>query len=99
ERPMHIPDHVCRGKRSKSDKSSAILKHIILNLAAQHTERASIRSLSKLVGLEHSTICLYIRRGAFSESAAKRITEHFPNHSIKAADLMDPLALLGKSPG
>lgn len=96
---MQIPDHVCRGKRSKNEKSSAILKHIILNLAAQHTERASIRSLSKLVGLEHSTICIYIRRGAFSELAANRIAQRFASDGIKAEHLMSPLALLNKSPG
>lgn len=96
---MKIPDHVLRGKRSNADKSSAVLKYIILNLAAQHTERASIRSLSKLVGLEHSTICIYIRRGAFSELAANRIAQRFTADGIKAEHLMMPLTLLDKSPG
>lgn len=96
---MNIPDHILRGKRSKADKSSAILKFVILNLAAQHTDRASVRSLAKRVGLEHSTISIYIRRGQFSPAAAERIVRELAVTDVKPDHLINPLALLSASPG
>lgn len=96
---MNIPEHVCRGKRSNADKSSAILKFVLLNLAARYTSRASIRSLAEEVGMDHSTICLYMRNGSFSNTAANRIIETFPDTGLRADNLVQPLTLLSKSPG
>lgn len=91
---MQIPDHILRGKRSKADKASAVLKYIILTLAVQHTSRASVRSLAKLLEMDHSTVSIYIRRGAFPEATAERIVSKLKHPQLKAEHLAKPLSML-----
>lgn len=88
---MDIPNWVDAKKR-KSQKPSARLKYILANLAARHTGRQSMRALAEKVGLDHSTLSLYIRRGSFSVSAAERIQTVLGAKEISAAVLITPMA-------
>lgn len=88
---MQIPSWVEKNARSKNAKASARLKYTLTLLAAKHTARQSIRALAEKVGMDHSTISFYIRRGAFSEKAAKRIEENLGSKEITAAFLRNPL--------
>jgi transcriptional regulator with XRE-family HTH domain len=87
---MQIPSWVDAKKRRKADKASARLKYILTLTAAKHTGRQSIRALAERCGMNHSTISLYIRKGAFSEKAAKRIEEVIGREEIAAEFLMNP---------
>lgn len=95
---MQIPSWVDAKKRRKADKASARLKYILTLTAAKHTGRQSIRALAERCEMSHSTISLYIRRGSFSEKAAKRIEEIVGQKEITAAFLMNPLGE-ARSPG
>lgn len=96
---MQIPHFVEAGRKTKKAKASARLKYVLSNLAAQHTSRSSMRALGDLVGLDHSTLSAYIRRGSFSEPAAKRIEDRLGLDSdITAAELMDPMTM-ERAPG
>ncbi len=88
---MQIPQWVDKGKRSKADKAAARLKYVIGLLAAQHTERASMRSLAEHCGLDHSTIATYVRRGAFSDSAATAIVSALADKALEVWHLTRPL--------
>lgn len=92
---MQIPHFVEAGRKTKKAKASARLKYVLANLAAQHTSRSSMRALADKVGLDHSTISTYIRRGSFSEPAALRIQEAMvaEGSDITAADLIDPMRM------
>jgi hypothetical protein len=91
EQAMQIPQWVERGKRRKAERASARLKYTMTFLAAKHTGRQSIRALAEMVGMDHSTISIYIRRGSFSERAAKRIEEALGTEEVTARFLMEPL--------
>jgi hypothetical protein len=91
---MLIPAFVEAGRKTKKAKASARLKFVLTNLAAQHTSRSSMRALANLVGLDHSTLSTYIRRGSFSKPAADRIEERIGAVSnITAAELIDPMIM------
>jgi hypothetical protein len=88
---MQIPHWVDKGKRSKAEKATARLKYIIGILAAQHTARGSMRSLGEHCGLDHSTIAIYVRRGAFSASAAGVIVGKLRDPDLHTWHLTRPL--------
>jgi hypothetical protein len=90
---MRIPAWVDGARSSKSKRASSRLRFICNHLAAQYTERASLRALGELVGLDHSTIAIYIRRGAFSLPAAEKIVAALPAKAIRASDLTNPLEI------
>lgn len=90
---MHIPTWVEKGLRTKEAKSTARLKFIVGNLAARHTGRASMRALAEHVGLDHSTISGYIRKGTFSEQAAATIIEKLGDTSVTTKMLIEPLTI------
>jgi hypothetical protein len=90
---MEIPTWVDAKKRSKSAKATARLKFMLTYLAAKNTGRGSMRALAELVGLDHSTLSTYIRRGAFSEAAAQRIEAKLGAKQITADMLVDPLSI------
>ena len=90
---MQIPAWVEKGLRSNAAKSTARLKFIVGNIAARHTGRASMRALAEKVGLDHSTISGYIRRGAFSPQAAQAIVSKLNDPTISATMLTVPLTL------
>lgn len=95
---MQIPHFVEVGRKTKKAKASARLKFVLANLAAQHTSRSSMRALADKIGMDHSTLSTYIRRGYFSEPAAKRIEEVMGAVSdITAAELMDPMIMVRAS--
>lgn len=95
---MTIPHWVEHGKRSKREKATARLKYLMSTLAARHTSRSSMRGLADMVGMSHSTLSLYIRRGAFTESAAKCIVEVLKDGELTPQMLVDPMSI-SKSPG
>lgn len=95
---MTIPHWVDKGKRSKSEKATARLKYLMSTLAARHTSRSSMRGLADMIDMSHSTLSLYIRRGAFTDSAAKHIVESLKDGELTAEMLMDPMSI-SKSPG
>lgn len=95
---MDIPNWVDKGKRSKGERATARLKYIISTLAARHSPRCSMRGLADMVGLNHSTIAIYVRRGAFSSLAAERIVEKLNDPTLTTAMLIDPMSI-PKSPG
>lgn len=96
---MHtIPTWVDKGKTRNAQRASARLDYLMGLLAALHTERKSIRGLAEKVGMDHSTISLYIRNGAFTEAAANRIVTALKDPKLTAAMLMNPMGI-DKSPG
>lgn len=95
---MHIPKWVEKGLRTKADKAVARLKYVTASLAARHTERNSVRGLAEMVGLDHSTISIYIRRGKFSQKAADLIVQKLGDKTLTATMLTDPLSI-PKEPG
>lgn len=95
---MNIPAWVDKGKRSKSERCVARLKYVIGLLAAQHTSRGSARALAEKVGLNHSTVSIYVRRGKFSDQAAHTIVINLNDPTITVGMLTDPLSI-AKAPG
>lgn len=93
-----IPTWVDKKARSKAEKASARLDYLLGLIAAIHTDRKSIRGVAEKVGLDHSTISLYIRQGKFSEKAAARMVAGIKDEHLTVAMLTDPLSI-GKSPG
>jgi lambda repressor-like predicted transcriptional regulator len=87
---LFIPPFVDRNKK-KSERASARLRYMLAVLAAKHTGRQSMRALSEMVGLDHSTLSTYIRKGSFSERSANRIAEAIGTDEITADMLMNPL--------
>lgn len=90
---MQIPAWVEKGLRSNAAKSTARLKFIVGNIAARHTGRASMRALAEKVGMDHSTISGYIRRGAFSEQAALTMVVKLNDPTVSVGMLLSPLSL------
>jgi len=90
---MQIPAWVEKGLRTQAQKSRARLKYIVGNLAARHTGRASMRALAEKVGMDHSTISGYIRRGSFSDQAAANVVAALSDSELSVAMLTTPLSL------
>ena len=90
---MYIPAWVEKDKRSQSAKRTARLKFIINGLAARFTSRGSIRAFGLFVGVDHSTISGYIRKGEFSEAAAKTIIAKVGDPTLTVEMLTDPLSI------
>ena len=44
--------------------------------------------------MDHSTVSIYIRRGAFPEATAERIVSKLKHPSLKAEHLSTPLSML-----
>lgn len=96
---MHtIPTWVDKNKSRGRDKASARLDYLVGLLAALHTERKSIRGLAEKIGMDHSTISLYIRKGAFTMPAATRIVETLKDPKLAVTMLTEPLTI-ARSPG
>lgn len=95
---MNIPAWVDKGKRSKSERCVARLKYVIGMLAARHTSRGSARALAEMVGLNHSTVSIYVRRGKFSDQAARTIVTSLNDSTLTVGMLTDPLSI-DKAPG
>jgi IS30 family transposase len=96
---MTIPHRVDAKLRSKSAKSTARLRYIVAQLAATYTARNSVRALAELVGIDHSTISIYIKRGAFSDSATAKIMAALPDlNNISKEHLTNPMSI-AHSPG
>lgn len=95
EQNMRFPAWVDGPRKTKSQRASARLKYIINTLAAQHTDRGSIRALALRVGLDHSTISLYITAGKFTETAAVKIIAALAcvPRDLKPSYLTDPLSI------
>lgn len=96
---MHtIPSWVDKGKTRSKDKASARLDYLVGLLSALHTERKSVRGLAEVVGMDHSTISLYVRQGEFSVSSAERIVEALKDPKLAVTMLTEPLTI-ARSPG
>ena len=96
---MKIPHWVDARKRKKTERASARLKYVLGVIAATHTGRQSMRALAEKVGMDHSTLSTYIRRGAFSVAAAQRIECTFGRDVVTCEFLLDPLSIATKTPG
>lgn len=90
---MHIPAWVEKDKRSLNAKRTARLKFIINNLASRFTSRSSIRAFGLFVGVDHSTISGYIRKGEFSETAANAIIAKVADPEITVEMLTNPMSI------
>lgn len=99
---MKIPHFVDARKRTKKERQSARLKYVLGVIAAKNTGRQSMRALADMVGLDHSTLSTYIRRGSFSVPAAEKVIAGLQQHKIApevtVEQLIDPL-LIEKVPG
>ena len=78
--------------RTKKARAKNRLKYIIGILAMQATGKASVRAFAEHIGLNHSTISIYIGRGKFSEQCASHIQTQMPG-LVQAADLINPLEI------
>ena len=88
---MQFPPWANGPKLSKKRRASLRLRFIVSNLALNVSGRQSHRALAEHVGLNHSTISLYVSRGAFSEKAAKTIEQRVGQTTCRAEWLTDPL--------
>ena len=88
---MQFPPWANGPKLSKKQRASLRLRYIISKISLQISGRQSHRALAEHVGLNHSTISLYVSRGAFSEKAAKTIEERVGRTICRAEWLTDPL--------
>lgn len=88
---LKIPLWVEKGLKTNKAKATARLKFILTNLAARHTGRASLRALADRVGLDHSTLSVYTRAGAFSEKAASTFVANLNDPMITVEVLTKPL--------
>lgn len=88
---MKFPAWVNGQNKTKQQKASARLKYIMTMLAAKHAPSMSMRGLADIVGLDHSTLSFYIRKGSFSYKAASRIVDALPHGEITIDALMNPL--------
>ena len=95
---MDIPSWVEKGKRTDRQRASARLKYVMMTMASRHTPRHSIRGLAELVGMNHSTLSIYIRRGECSAAAAQRIVEKLNDSGLTTTMLTDPMSI-PKAPG
>lgn len=91
---MIFPPFVDKNK-TKAGRASARLRYILVKLSVEHTGRHSMRGLAEVVGLDHSTLSTYIRKGGFSETAAFRVFHSIPNCPVTIEELMNPM-LIGK---
>lgn len=82
--------------RSKAQRATNRLKYILSQLAIGATERNSMRALGEVVGLDHSTLAIYVRRGQFSEKAARKIEAKFGSDVCPATHLTNPLNIGSK---
>lgn len=90
---MLIPQWVDTHKRSNNAKSRARLRYVLANIAAKHTGRQSMRALAEHVGVDHSTLSTYVRRGGCSTATAKRIIDTFPDCGLSIENLVNPMTL------
>lgn len=90
---MNIPTWVDNKNRGRQARASARLRYVMNVLAAKHSDRQTMRSLAEKVALDHSTLSLYIRRGAFSKSAAERIVKMLKTDEVTVHMLMRPLEI------
>ncbi len=72
---MDIPNWVDAKTCKKSQINTARLRYIMNVIAAKHTGGSSLRALAERIKMDHSTLSLYVRRGRFSEPAAKKINK------------------------
>ena len=95
---MHFPEWADNKRMTKKQRASARLKFILMELANRHTGRASLRGLAEVVGLNHSTLCKYVKDGRFTESKACQMEVRLGRSSVTAAMLIDPLSIVSTKP-
>lgn len=61
-------------------------------LAAEYSPVGSLKSIADAVGINYSTILIYVSRGKFSDVLAERFAKTFPAW-IKKEHLTDPLSI------
>ena len=67
---------------------------MLCRLAIECTDKPTIRALCEFSGLvNHSTVSIYITRGAFSQVMAEKFEEKFGAEHITAAQLTNPLEI------
>ena len=91
ESDMQFPPWADGPKLSKKRRATLRLKYMISRLALIASVRQSHRALGERCGLDHSTISMYVRRGAFSPNAAAVIEQAMGRNNIRAEWLTDPL--------
>lgn len=87
---MEFPKWADAPKMKKADRASGRLRYLLMTLALTHTGKNSVRALSTIVGLNHSTLSKYIKQGFFTEKAAAQVQLRI---GFSAAFLMDPLSI------
>lgn len=100
---MYFPDWVEKGCRTRRQRATARLKFILFTATYDLTGMRGPRVLAPIVGLDFSTIYLYIREGAFSETAAAKIVDALAIHKDKLSvpfstvDLIAPLEITAET--
>lgn len=89
---MYFPERVEKGCRTKRQRATARLKFILSSAAFDHTGKVGLRGLAKIVGMDYTTLYLYVREGSFSESAADKIAAKLP--AVDRAMLISPLEII-----
>lgn len=91
---INFPAWVDTPKRqSKQQLASKRLKFLLCNAALQHTGRGNIAAFAETIGLEMTTVHLYVKKGALSRPAAETAEEIFGRKLIRAEWLTDPLSM------
>ena len=89
---MQFPQWVLK-TRGKKNQASARLRYILVALALQLNQRASLRGVSKFAGCDHSTLSYYVKQGAFSENMALQLEKKFGADVVRHEWLTDPLSI------
>ena len=87
---MNFPEWVDKPKQ-KTKRAQNRLRYVMNTLANHATGRSSLRSLASHVGMNHSTLAIYIRNGKCSLACAKRLQDTFGKELAPFDFLIDPL--------
>lgn len=91
---VNFPNWVTAPKRqSKQQLAVKRLRYLCLRATIEDAPGGNIASFSEAIGMERTTIHLYVKLGKFSAPAAQRAEDHFGTDLISAEWLIDPLSI------
>lgn len=88
---MIFPDDIDNPNLSDEQRASNRLKYIISRTALEATGDGSVAKFASVVGMDPSTIFIYIKRGRFSSRAAITVEDAFGREVLPNEWLRRPL--------
>lgn len=92
---INFPEWAISPKRiSKRLQAFKILRFLVVRASFQHHPEANVTEFAKDVGMDRTTILLYMKQGKFSRRSADRAEAFYGPELIQADWLVNPLSLL-----